>query len=98
MLYQAHLLLPVLNLVFVFRYGGLDLLNTQPDAEGRLLQRVLLLPKSLYLLQHPLILLLHLREGSLWVIKYTSGKCVKQIIMSRNARMRSQPQPLGRPA
>lgn len=77
MLNRTHLLLPVLNLVFVFRYGGLDLLNTQPDAEGLLLQRVLLLPKSLYLLQHPLILLLHLREGSLWVIKYTtSGKCV----------------------
>lgn len=77
MLYQTHLLLPVLNLVFMFRYGGLDLLNTQPDAEGLLLQRVLLLPKSLYLLQHPLRLLLHLREGGLWVIKYTtSGKCV----------------------
>lgn len=66
----------MLHLVFVFRYGGLDLLDTQPDAEGLLLQRVLLLLKSLYLLQHPLILLLHLREGSLWVIKYTTlGKC-----------------------
>lgn len=77
MLNQTHLLLPVLNLVFMFRYGGLDLLNTQPDAEGLLLQGVLLLPKSLYLLQHPLRLLLHLREGSLWVVKYTtSGKRV----------------------
>lgn len=73
----------MLNLVFVFRYGGLDLLDTQPDAEGLLLQRVLLLLKSLYLLQHPLILLLHLREGGLWVIKYTLGKCVGKKKSSR---------------
>lgn len=64
-LHSTNLLLPVLNLVFVFRYGGLDLLDPQPDAEGLLLQRVLLLLESLDLLQHPLILLLHLRKGGL---------------------------------
>lgn len=60
------------NLVFVFSYGGLDLLDPQPDTEGLLLQRVLLLLESLYLLQHPLILLLHLRKGGLWMTKYTA--------------------------
>lgn len=72
MLYETHLLLPVFNLVFVFSYGGLDLLNPQTDAEGLLLQRVLLLLKSLYLLQHPLILLLHLREGGLRMTKHAA--------------------------
>ncbi|KAG7215612.1 hypothetical protein INR49_022138 [Caranx melampygus] len=45
--------------------GGLYLLDAEPDTEGLLLQRVLLLLQDLYLLQHPLILLLHLRERSL---------------------------------
>lgn len=65
------------NLVFMFSYGGLNLLHAQPDAEGLLLQSVLQLLKSLYLLQHPLILLLHLREGGLGMTKYaTLGKIV----------------------
>ncbi len=61
------------DLVVVFGDGGLYLLNAEPDAEGLLLQRVLLLLQDLYLLQHPLILLLHLRKSSLEGKKKNSG-------------------------
>lgn len=53
------------DLVVVLCDRGLDLLNAEPDAEGLLLQSVLLLLQGLYLLQDPLILLLDLRKGSL---------------------------------
>lgn len=53
------------DLVVVFSDGGLDLLDAEPDAEGLLLQCVLLLLQGLYLLHHPLILLLHFRKRSL---------------------------------
>lgn len=62
---HTHLFLPVFDLVVVFSEGGLGLLDAEPDTEGLLLQRVLLLLQDLYLLQHPLILLLHFRECSL---------------------------------
>lgn len=39
----THLFLPVFDLVVVFGDGGLDLLDAEPDAEGLLLQCVLLL-------------------------------------------------------
>lgn len=65
------------DLVVVFSDGGLDLFDAQPDAEGLLLHGVLLLLQDLYLLQHPLILLLHLRESGLQDKRYkvhsTSG-------------------------
>lgn len=57
--------MPVFNLVVVFSDGGLYLLDAQPDAQGLLLQCVLLLLQALYLLQHPLVLILHLRKCSL---------------------------------
>lgn len=53
------------DLAVVFGDGGVDLLDAEPDAEGLLLQCVLLLLQHLYLLQHPLILLLNLRQGGL---------------------------------
>lgn len=60
-----HLLLPVLDLVVVLDDGGVDLLDAEADAEGLLLQGVLLLLQGLDLLHHALVLLLDLREGSL---------------------------------
>ena len=59
------------DLVVVFGDGGLDLFDAQPDAERLLLHGVLLLLQDLYLLQHPLILLLHLRESGLQDKRYT---------------------------
>lgn len=53
------------DLVVVFSDRGLYLLNAEPNGKGLLLHRVLLLLQGLYLLQHPLILLLHLRKCSL---------------------------------
>jgi len=64
-LFLAHLFLPVFDFVVVLREGRLDLFDAQPDAEGLLLHGVLLLPQDLYLLQHPLVLLLHLRQRGL---------------------------------
>ena len=59
---HTHLFLPVFDLAVVFSDGGLYLLNAEPYAEGLLLQCMLLLLQDLYLLQHPLVLLLHLRK------------------------------------
>lgn len=53
------------DLVVVLCDRGLNLLDAEPDAEGLLLQSVLLLLQCLYLLQDPLILFLDLRKGSL---------------------------------
>ncbi|TNN80350.1 hypothetical protein EYF80_009374 [Liparis tanakae] len=53
------------DFVAVLRERRLDLLDAQPDAEGLLLHGVLLLPQDLDLLQHLLVLLLHLRERGL---------------------------------
>jgi len=61
----GHLFLPVFDLAAVFGDGGVDLLDAQPDAEGLLLQRVLLLLQRLDLLHHRLVLLLDLGQRRL---------------------------------
>ncbi|KAG7251333.1 hypothetical protein CRUP_007185, partial [Coryphaenoides rupestris] len=55
----------VFDLAAVFGDGGVDLLDTQPDAEGLLLQGVLLLLQRLDLLHHCLVLLLNLGQRRL---------------------------------
>lgn len=63
--FTAYLFLPVLDLVAVLGHGGLDLFDAQTDAEGLLLHGVLLLLQDLDLLQHRLVLVLHLGERGL---------------------------------
>lgn len=59
---STHLFLPVFDLAVVLSHGGFYLLDAEPHAEGLFLQGMLLLLQDLYLLQHPLVLLLHLRK------------------------------------
>lgn len=53
------------DLVVVLSDVGLYLLDAEPHTEGLLLQCVLLLLQDLDVLEHPLVLLLHLRQRSL---------------------------------